>query len=258
VGIAFRIGGLEVHWYGILIMLGVVAAIAVAWIEARRRGENTDHVLTLALIVVPLGVIGARLYHVIDLWDYYMQNPRLIVGTQGLGIFGAVIGGALGLIVYTRLRRLSTPRWADIVAPGLLLAQAVGRWGNFFNQELYGHPTDLPWGIYIPLEKRLPDLVQYESFHPLFFYEFLLNLTGALTLLVIGRKLRNRLRDGDIFLGYLIWYGIGRFGLEGLKPDVWTIGGFPTARWITLAAVIVSVALLAYRHRRRRPASGGD
>ncbi len=250
-GIAFSIGNLDVHWYGIMIMLGVVAAITVAWIEAKRRGENTDHVLTMALVVVPLGVIGGRLYHVVDKWDYYMQHPDLIVGTQGLGIFGAVLGGAIGLIIFTRVLRLSTLRWMDIVAPGLLLAQAVGRWGNFFNQELYGYPTDLPWAIYIDPANRLPELVQYETFHPLFFYEFLLNLTGAVTLLVLGRKFKNWLRDGDIFLFYMIWYGVGRFGLEGLKPDVWTLGGFPTARWITLFAVVIAIAVLLYRHRRR-------
>lgn len=251
-GIAFSIGKLDVHWYGIMIMLGVVAAITVAWFEAKRRGENPDHVMSMALAAVPLGVIGARLYHVIDKWDYYMQNPNLIVGAQGLGIIGAVIGGALGLIIFTRILRLSTPRWLDIVAPGLILAQAIGRWGNFFNQELYGKPTDLPWAIYIDPAHRLSQYANSEYFHPLFFYEFLLNLTGAVTLLVLGRRFRNWLRDGDIFLFYLIWYGVGRFGLEGLKPDVWTLGGFPTARWITIFAVVISVALLIYRHRRRR------
>ncbi len=257
-GIAFSIGDLQVHWYGILIMLGVVAAINTAWLEARRRGEDTDRVLTLALIVVPAGVIGARLYHVIDKWETYSQDPITILGAQGLGIFGAVIGGALGIIIYTRLRHLSTWRWLDIVAPGLLLAQAIGRWGNFFNQELYGRPTDLPWAITIPLSHRLPEHVQFETFHPLFFYEFSLNLIGAVLLLTLGRKFKNWLHDGDVFLGYMIWYGCVRFGLEGLKPDVWEIGGFPTARWITLAAVLVATALLVYRHRRRKPAPGGD
>jgi phosphatidylglycerol:prolipoprotein diacylglycerol transferase len=185
-----------------------------------------------------------------------MQNPHLILGTQGLGIFGAVIGGAIGLIVYTRLRHLSTLRWMDIVAPGLILAQAFGRWGNYFNQELYGYPTDLPWAIYIEPANRLPELAQYEYFHPLFFYEFLWNLIGAVALLALARRLRNWLRDGDIFLFYLFWYGVGRFGLEGLKPDVWTLGGFPTARWITAFAVVISLALLVYRHRCRKPITG--
>ncbi len=251
-GIAFSIGNLDVHWYGIMIMLGVVSALTLAWFEARRRGENPDHVMTLALVIVPLGVIGARLYHVIDLWDYYMENPHLIVSAQGLGIFGAVIGGAIGLIIYTRLRHLSTLRWLDIVAPGLILAQAIGRWGNYFNQELYGGPTDLPWAIFIDPAHRLPQYANSEYFHPLFFYEFLLNLTGAVTLLVLGRRFRNWLRDGDIFLLYMIWYGIGRFGLEGLKPDVWEIGGFATARWITLVAVVISIGVMVFRHRRRR------
>ena len=143
-GIAFRIGGITVSWYGILIAAGALAALGVAFIEARRRGETASNVITLALITIPLGIIGARLYHVIDQWSYYMQNPGMIIGGRGLGIFGAIIGGALGLIIYTRWKKLGTLRWLDIFAPGLILAQAIGRWGNFFNQELYGYPTDLP------------------------------------------------------------------------------------------------------------------
>ena len=130
--VAFYLGTLAIHWYGILIALAVVAALGIAFIEARRRGEATTHVINLALIVVPLGAIGARLYHVIDKWDYYMQNPEMIIGGRGLGIFGAVVGGAIGLIIYTKLRKLGTLRWLDITVLGLLLAQAIGRWGQLF------------------------------------------------------------------------------------------------------------------------------
>lgn len=247
-GIAFRIGSIEVGWYGIMLATGMLAALGIAFVEARRRGETAANVITLALIMVPLGVIGARLYHVIDQWSYYMQNPGALIGTQGLGIFGAIIGGALGLIIYTRWKKLGTLRWLDIFAPGLILAQAVGRWGNFFNQELYGYPTDLPWGIYIDPAHRLAGYGLSSHFHPLFFYEFLWNLLGFAWLMVAGRKLRSRLRDGDIFLLYVIHYGVGRFFLEGLKIDVWTVGGVPMARWITGLAVIAAVAVLVFRH----------
>jgi len=245
--VAFYLGTLAIHWYGILIALAVIAAISIAIIEAKRRGQRTEQVFNLALIVIPLGIIGARLYHVIDEWEYYIHNPALIIGGQGLGIFGAIIGGALGLIVYTKWRKLGTLRWLDITAPGLLLAQAIGRWGNFFNQELYGYPTDFPWAIYIDPNHRLPNYEAFSYFHPLFLYEFLWNLIGFSILMILGRKLRNRLMDGDIFLLYVIYYSVGRFFLEGLKIDVWTIAGVPTARWICGIAIAISIIIIASR-----------
>jgi len=245
--VAFYLGTLAIHWYGILIALAVIAAISIAIIEAKRRGQRTEQVFNLALIVIPLGIIGARLYHVIDEWEYYIHNPALIIGGQGLGIFGAIIGGALGLIVYTKWRKFGTLRWLDITAPGLLLAQAIGRWGNFFNQELYGYPTDLPWAIYIDPNHRFPNYEAFSYFHPLFLYEFLWNLIGFSILMILGRKLRNRLMDGDIFLLYVIYYSVGRFFLEGLKIDVWTIAGVPTARWICGIAIAISIIIIASR-----------
>jgi len=248
--VAFQIGGLTVTWYGIMITTGVLAALGIAFIEARRRSEATTHVINLALIVVPLGAIGARLYHVIDEWEYYIQNPGMIIGGQGLGIFGAIIGGAIGLVIYTRWENLGTLRWLDIVAPGLVLAQAIGRWGNFFNQELYGYPTDLPWGIYIDPSHRLPGYEAFSHFQPLFLYESLWNLLGFTALMLAGRKLRSRLRDGDIFFLYIIHYGVGRFFLEGLKIDAWMLGGIPTARWITGLAILATIGTIIFRHYR--------
>jgi phosphatidylglycerol:prolipoprotein diacylglycerol transferase len=249
-GVAFHIGSISIGWYGILIASGVLAAIGIALIEARRRGENVRHIMNMALLVIPLGAIGARLYHVIDQWDYYMQNPGLIIGGRGLGIFGAIIGGALGLIIYTRWKKLSTLRWMDIAAPGVILAQAIGRWGNFFNQELYGYPTDLPWAIYIDSAHRLPGYENYSHFHPLFLYESLWDLLGFVILMILGRKLRSRLRDGDIFFLYVIYYSIGRFFLEGLKINVWTLGGIPTARWITGLAILAAIIIIIFRHHK--------
>jgi len=249
--VAFQIGDISVNFYGILIAIGVLAAIGIALIEAKRRSETTTHVVNLALIVIPLGAIGARLYHVVDKWDYYIQNPELIIGGQGLGIFGAIIGGTLGLIIYTRWKKLSTFRWLDIVSPGLVLAQAIGRWGNFFNQELYGYPTDLPWGIYIDPSHRLSRYESFSHFHPLFLYESLWNLLGFTALMIVGRKFFPRLRDGDIFFLYVIHYGIGRFFLEGLKINVWTLAGIPMARWITGIATITAITVIIFRHYKR-------
>jgi len=249
--VAFQLGPFTVVYYGIMIVSGVIAAVFVSCLEAKRRQYGTQHVFNLLLWILPLGAIGARLYHVIDHWSFYSQNPAAIFGGVGLGIFGAVAGGAIGLIIYTRLQKLNAFQWLDIVAPGVLLAQAIGRWGNYFNQELYGYPTDLPWGSYIDPAHRLSGYEAFTHFHPLFFYEFSWNLLGCTMLLFTGRKLRKRLLNGDIFFLGIIWASIGRFYLEGLKIDVWTVGGVPTARWIAGIALAVSIALMIYRHYYR-------
>jgi phosphatidylglycerol---prolipoprotein diacylglyceryl transferase len=252
------IGPFSIHLYGMMITIGVIMALVIAFIEAKRHGEQSSHLQSMALVVIPLGIVGARLYHVIDQWDYYRQNPGLIIGGSGLGIFGAVIGGIIGVILYTKWKKISTLCWLDIIAPGLILAQAIGRWGNFFNQELYGYPTNLPWAIYIDPAHRVPGYEAYSQFHPLFFYEFLWDLAGFVLLMVIGRKLKDKLVNGDTFLIYLMYYGTGRFFLEGLKIGVWSIGGFPTARWITASAVIGSLVVIACRHYRQKRRVKGE
>jgi len=249
---SFNIGPLTLHYYGLFIALGIVSAITYAFFEARRRGENLDNVINMALVVVPLGIIGARLYHVIDLWSYYSQNPAEIFGGRGLGIFGAVIGGAIGVLIYCAWKKLPPLRWMDIIVPGLILAQAIGRWGNFFNQELYGYPTDLPWGIYIDPANRLSGFEGYTHFHPLFLYESLWNFIGFGILYFINRKYTGKLLDGELTLGYIMYYAVGRFILEGMKIDVWTIAGFPTARWISIIAFIAALAIIIYRRLKLR------
>ena len=251
-GVAFHIGSLEIRWYGIMLVIGIIAAMLLARIEAKRRGENPDHIYTAMLFMVPLGFIGARAYHVIDQWSYYSQNPAEIFGGAGLGIFGAVIGGAIGGIIYTKWRKLNTLRWFDICAPGLILAQAIGRWGNYFNQEVYGKPSDLPWAIYIDPGNRIAGYQSFDRFHPLFAYESFLNIIGCIMLLVIGRKYKDKLLDGEIFFIYVIYYSTIRFGLEWLRIGNWTMLGFPTACWISVIAVIASIAAIIYRRRRRR------
>lgn len=250
--IAFQLGPFAITYYGIMITSGIIAATVVAYVEARRRQYDAQHVLNLLLLVLPLGIIGARAYHVVDQWSYYSQHPAQILGGTGLGIFGALAGGAVGLIIYALWQRLSPLAWLDVVAPGVILAQAIGRWGNFFNQELYGYPADPPWGIYIDPAHRLPGYEAFTHFQPLFFYEFLWNLSGCILLLFAARKWQSRLLHGDIFFLYLIYYGAGRFFFEGLKIDVWTIGGIPTARWVAGIAIVASAAAIFLRHHYRR------
>jgi len=188
-------------------------------------------------------------------WDYYRQHPLEIIafwrgGLQGFGIYGAVIGGVLAIWLYTRLEKLSFLRWLDYAAPGLILAQAIGRWGNFFNQELYGPPSNLPWAVYIEPAYRLAGLEGFERFHPLFLYESLLNLVAFAWLMWLSRRHQVRLRDGDIFFAYLILYAFIRFWLEFLRPDAWKVGGIAVAQIVALGSMAVASAAMFLRHRR--------
>ncbi len=174
----------HIYFYGILITLGVVAATLLARAEAKRRGQDPEIIWDMLFWVVIAGIVGARIWHVLTpppsmiaqgiTTQYYLTHPLDMIDIRkgGLGIPGAVAGGVLALWIYTRRKKLSLITWLDITAPGLALAQAIGRWGNFFNQELYGAPTNLPWKIYIDPAHRLPGFENVAYYHPLFLYEF--------------------------------------------------------------------------------------
>ncbi len=256
--IAFQIGPFAIHWYGIIIAAAVLVASLVGTAEARRRGEDPDRGWSMLLLVIVLAVIGARIYHVIHEWEFYSQNPALIpqVWSGGVGIPGVIAGGALAVYLYTRFTGLNTARWFDIFAPALLLGQAIGRLGNFVNQELYGPPTNLPWGIPIDAAHRVEqwtDLNAYPvdatRFHPLFAYEAILNLVGVVVLLWVARRFAARLYDGDVFLLYLVWYGAVRTALEPMRTGNWVIAGIPTAMLLGIAAVVLAGGFLVLRHR---------
>ncbi len=267
--IAFRLGPFAVRWYGIIIVTATLIGAYVANREAKRRGQDPDHVWNALLLCLILGIIGARLYHVFSSprggmvgWDYYRQNPIAIlqIWHGGLAIYGAVAGGLLGVYIYARLNKLSFLQWVDIGTPGLILGQVIGRWGNFINQELYGPPTNLPWGITISPPHIPPynDLTVYPAdtrFHPTFLYESLWNLLGFLLLMYVARRYADRLLDGDIFCLYAIWYPVGRIFVEALRPDAWLIGGIAAAQIFAVIAIVVSGATILYRHRRARPAA---
>lgn len=252
-----------IYWYGILIVCGALAGAWIATVEAKRRNIDPDHVWNALLGALILGVIGARLYHVVSSpsgttigWDYYVQNPLEILNFRqgGLGIYGAVLGGVLAIYLYARYAKLNFLTMIDIAVPGLFIGQAIGRWGNFFNQELYGFPTDLPWAIPIDAAHRLPlfaDLRQFPvettRFHPTFLYESLWNLVGAILVLYIARKWANA-KPGDLFLLWGMLYGLGRFLVEFQRPDAWTISGIATAQLIGLGLMVICGVWLMYRH----------
>jgi phosphatidylglycerol:prolipoprotein diacylglycerol transferase len=266
----FSIGPLFIRFYGILIMLGAIAAAFMAEREARRRKLNSDIVWDGLIWVLLGGIIGARLWHiftpppsmlVLDTTTGNLVNPYFIHGMPqildilaiwkgGLGIPGAVIGGALALYLFCRRRKMSFMLWADIAAPGVALAQAIGRWGNFFNQELYGKPSTLPWAIKIDPAYRVPGYEQYPTFHPIFLYESIWNLLNMGLLLWLGRRFAGRLKDGDLFLVYLIGYPIGRFFLEFIRLDAPRIGTININQTFMLIVIVVSSLILILRHRK--------
>jgi len=259
----FQLGPLFVHYYGIVLMLGAVAGAWLATAEVKRRGYDPEIVWDLLVYLVIGGIIGARLWHILTpppssivqnlTTAYYLTHPldAIAVWKGGLGIPGAVIGGAAVLYWYTRKHKLSFAEWADIAAPGLALGQAIGRFGNFFNQELYGAPTDLPWGLYIDPAHRLDGFEAYSYFHPLFAYEAILNLANMFLLLWVTRRFKGSLIAGDVLLVYLIVYPVVRFSLDFLRLDASLIGGFNANQ--VVMAIVASVASVALwmRHRRR-------
>ncbi len=258
--ILFKIGPIEIYWYGALIVAGTLVAAWLAAKQAQYAGEDPEHVWDALLLCLFLGVVGARLYHVVSMLDYYLAHPGEIFGLrmQGFGIYGAVAGGALGLYIYAKRHKLSFLRWADFAAPGLALAQAIGRWGNFFNQELYGYPCNLPWCIRIAPEKRLPGFQNYERFHPTFLYESLWNLLAFAILFTLSRKASKRLLHGDLFFLYGILYALGRFFVEFQRPDAWRIGGVPTAQLVAVGLILFFGSALIYRHQRSGAAAPAE
>jgi len=274
--IALKIGPFAIHWYGLLIVTGALLGAYVATLQAKLWKENPELVWDLLTIVLIFGIVGARLYHVFSRpsggfvgWPYYKQHPIEIIafwhgGFQGLGIYGAIIGGFIGLLVFALWRKINVWRWLDIAVPGLLVGQILGRFGNFVNQELYGPPTTLPWGIKIDAAHRygaFTNLAKYPvattRFHPTFLYEATWNFIGLLLFLYFTRKLLPKLREGDVFFAYLIWYPLGRLWVETFRPDAWTIDGIATAQIFSIIGIIIGIAGLIIRHRHWRPGGSG-
>jgi phosphatidylglycerol:prolipoprotein diacylglycerol transferase len=248
----FDIIGIHFSYYGIILMVGALAGAFLSERIARRKGLESEIVWDGLIWVLVGGIIGARLWHVLTPMPsqgitplFYFTHPLDLINTRagGLGIPGAIIGGTFSLYWFSRRRKLNFLLWADLAAPAVALAQAIGRWGNFVNQELYGPRTSLPWGIYIAAEG--------DYFHPLFLYESLWNLVNLALLLWLGKRYADRLKDGDLFLTYLIVYPFGRFLLEFLRPDSAMIGGIKINQAVALIVCLVSAALLFRRHRKK-------
>lgn len=268
--IIFEIGPLALRWYGILLVTGMIAATTVASRYVQRKGENGDTMWDLFVVTLIPGLIGARLYYVFvqsprgpEGLGRFLENPLSIlqIWTGGIHIYGGFLLGGLALILYARWRKLPVLTYLDGVGLGLPLGQAIGRVANFINQELYGPPTTLPWGLDIAPEARIApyhDLDQFPPemrFHPLFLYESLWNLIGFLLIFWISRRFEERLLPGDLILLYMIWYPTGRFMIEFVRTDSWFFPGTPfnVVHLLSAVAVIGSGLILYLRHRRPQP-----
>jgi phosphatidylglycerol:prolipoprotein diacylglycerol transferase len=257
----------HIYFYGILIMLGVIAAAFLGQAEAKRRGINPDYIWDVLFWVVLAGIVGARLWHVFTpppsmvaqgiTTKYYLTHPLDLINIRngGLGIPGAIIGGALALWFYCRNKKLSFLTFADTVMPGVALAQAIGRWGNYFNQEVYGKPTNLPWKLYIDPNHRIQGFQNYDYFHPLFLYESLWNVLNMAILLWMARRFEKWLKPGDLFFVYMIMYSIGRFCLEFLRLDSAQVGGINFNQTFVLVVALVAGLFLFLNHRSRNVAA---
>ncbi len=279
--IAIQLGPLPIYWYGICYALGLLAAYQVMVHEARRRGLDSEIIINGLIVVAVAALIGGRLYHVIDQWVLYKDDPITILlpirraagggyefaGFTGLGVYGGLLTGTIAAWLYIRWKRQSFWRWADVVAPALFAMQAIGRFGNFFNQELYGPQTTLPWGIAIQCKNRVaefacppgsdPNATLGQHFHPLFLYESLSAVVGLAFLLWLGRRFSNRLRAGDLLLVFFIWYSITRFLLEFLRAGYnWTLAGTPTAQIVSGITIVIAVTVLVARHLLPGPSVG--
>lgn len=251
--VAFQIGPLTIRWYGVLIAAAMALGLWLAYREARRRGEDPEALLKAAEFALIGGLVGARLYYVLFNLDYYLATPWKIIAVWegGLAIHGGLLGGLLVGGGYAWARRLPVARYLDIIAPSLVLGQAIGRWGNFFNEEAFGSPTDLPWRLYISPPQRPFGYQQSEFFHPTFLYESLWDLG---VFVVLGLVLRRRLAraPGALFLAYLGLYSAGRIWIEGLRLDSLMLGPLRVAQMASALGILaagIGIPLLLARRR---------
>jgi len=260
----FTIFGIKIYFYALIIIAGALLGAFLASREARRRGIDGEIIWDILPWVLIAGIIGARIWHVltpdstllVDGKNPYFIRPLEILNIRngGLGIPGGVMAGVLALWIYCRKKKMNFLLLLDILAPGLALGQAIGRWGNFFNQEVYGLPSNLPWAIKIDEAHRLPEFADVERYHPTFLYEFIWNILNMLVLLWISRKFAGKLKNGDVFLVYLIIYPVGRFLLEFIRIVYSPIAGI-NSNQVVMAIIAVGAAItLVVRHLPKRQA----
>lgn len=255
--IAFSLGPLEVHWYGVIIAAAIFTAISLSMREAKKRGIDGDHIVDMALWALPIAFIGARLYYVVFELEYYLQNPGEIIAiwNGGIAIYGGLIAGGLTVYWYTKKHRIPIWLMLDILTPNVLLAQAIGRWGNFINQEAHGGEVTRNF-----LENlRLPEFIIEQMningvyYQPTFLYESLWSLAGFI-LIVALRNRKSLLQRGEVALTYVLWYSLGRFFIEGLRTDsLWLVDWLRVSQALSLILFVGALIVWAMRRRNYPP-----
>lgn len=256
--ILFQIGPLALRWYGLLIASAVLIGMTLSQYLASRRGVNPDLLGDLSIWLVLAAIPCARIYYVLFEWEQYAGNwgDAIAIWKGGIAIHGAIIGGTLATIIFARINKVSLWQLIDLVVPSLILGQAIGRWGNFFNSEAFGRPTDVPWKLYIPPANRPQDYIGYDYFHPTFLYESLWNLGVFVLLLSLffwGLKNRGRLKTGTLAFVYLIAYSLGRFWIEGLRTDSLMLGFLRIAQIVSLSAIAFGILGLIWLYVLKKP-----
>lgn len=249
--VAISFGPIEIYWYGIIIALAMLLGISLATKEAQKMGLEEDTMTDMALWAIPIGFIGARLYYVLFKWEYYLQNPNEIIAiwNGGIAIYGGLIAGGLAVYWFARRKKMPLTLLLDIVAPSVLLAQSIGRWGNFINQEAHGGPVTRQFleNLYLPEFIINQMNINGTYYHPTFLYESLWSLVGFALLLLLRNK-NQFLRQGEVALSYVIWYSAGRFFIEGMRTDSLWIGDFlRVSQGLSLVLFVAALGVLMYR-----------
>ncbi|WLD92932.1 prolipoprotein diacylglyceryl transferase [Alkalihalobacillus sp. AL-G] len=249
--VAFDLGPLTVYWYGIIIGFGALLGLLLAVRESRRLGMEKDVFVDAVLYAVPIAILSARIYYVAFEWDYYKNHPGdiLAIWEGGIAIHGALIGSVLTVYVFTKVKGLSFWKLVDIAAPSIILGQAIGRWGNFMNQEAHGGEVSRAFleGLYLPDWIINQMYINGAYYHPTFLYESIWNILGFVMLLVLRRF---NPRRGEVFLSYVIWYSVGRFFIEGMRTDsLMLTDSLRVAQVISIALIAVSVIIIMYRRK---------
>lgn len=251
--IAFHFGGLQVRWYGVIIASAVILATLLAVREAKKRNINPDDVYDMILWALPVAIISARAYYVAFEWKYYSQNPGQIIQIWdgGIAIYGSLIGAAIVVIIFCRSRWIPTWLMLDVAAPVLIMAQGIGRWGNFMNQEAFGRVTNLAFLQSL----HLPEFIIHQMYiqgayrQPTFLYESVWDISGFIILILL-RHIPKLFKQGEVFLLYVIWYSFGRFFIEGMRTDSLMLMGIRVSQWLSVILFVSAIIIWVTRRRR--------
>lgn len=255
--VAFNLGNLSVKWYGVIMALAIILAVSMAIIEGRRRQIESDDFVDLLLWAVPLGYVGARIYYVIFEWQYYAQHPDQIIAiwNGGIAIYGGLLAGLVVLLIFCYKKMLPPFLMLDIITPGVMAAQILGRWGNFINQEAHGGPTTLGFLQSLHLPNFIISQMKINGvyYQPTFLYESFFNLIGLILILVLRHR-KHLFKQGEIFMLYLAWYSVVRFFVEGMRTDsLYLWGSIRVSQLLSLILLVIVIGLFIYRRKVVKP-----